>query len=103
MKTLRRDNKKMSEAKLAEMRDIWPLSMMLELSQKILDKGVIKGNDVIFSDKHRRKLLTYSSKIEPIIAKIKKTKGAEAEPLERVVNAWRERMHYFSSPVRKRS
>lgn len=103
MKRLKRNDKKESEMKLAEMRDVWPLSTMLELSQKILDKGVIQGNDVVFSDEHRRKLLSYSSKIEPILAKIKRAKGAEAEPLERVVNAWREKMHYFSGYARNRS
>ena len=100
MKRSTKQNKKVSDLKLAEMRDIWPLSTMLELSQKILNKGVIKGNEVVFSDEHRKKLLSYSSRIEPILAKIKKTKGAEAEPLERVVNAWREKMHCFSGDER---
>jgi hypothetical protein len=95
MKTSASNGKKTAESRLAEMQEVWPLSTMLELSQKILDKGVIKGNEVVLSDKDRKKLLSYSAKIEPILAKIKKTQGTEAEPLERVIHAWREKMHYF--------
>ena len=85
------------------MRDLWPLSTMLELSQKILNKGVIRGNHVVFSEEHRKKLLSYSAKIEPILVRIKETQGAKAEPLERVVNAWREKMHCLSVNARTRS
>lgn len=103
MKTSKRNDQKRSETKLAEMRDVWPLSTMLELSQKILDKGVIKGNKVVFSEEDRKKLLLYSTKIEPILAKIKETQGAKAEPLERVVNAWREKMYCLSVKTGTRS
>lgn len=103
MRTSKRNDKKGSEAKLSEMRDVWPLSTMLELSQKILNKGVIRGNEIVFSEEHRKKLLLYSTKIEPIIAKIKETQGAKAKPLERVINAWREKMHCLSGDTRRRS
>jgi L-rhamnose isomerase len=93
---LTQKSEKIAELKVAEIREVWPLKTMLELSQRIVDKGVIKGNKVILSAKDRKKLLSYRSKIEPILARIKRSKGAEAEPIERAIHAWREKMQYFS-------
>jgi len=93
---------KLEALKLAEMQDAWQLNTMLELSQKILDKGIIVGNRVVLSDRDRKKLLSYSLKIEPILEKIKQVRGHDAEPLESVIHAWREKVHYYSRHSGKR-
>jgi hypothetical protein len=95
MKTSKRNLGNVDELKLARMREIWPLRMVIELSQKILDKGVIKGNEVIFSAEDRKKLLFYSSKIEPMFTQIKQTPRTDIEPLERVIDDLREKIYHF--------
>lgn len=94
---------KKSEPEVTKLWEVWPLSTMLELSQKILDKGVVRGNEVFLPERDRRKLLSYSAKIEPILQRIKATQGEQAEPLERVIHAWREKMQYFGRHANKRS
>jgi hypothetical protein len=103
MKTSKRGSGKTDELKLAKMREIWPLRMAIELSQKILDKGVIQGNEVIFSDQDRKKLLHYSSRIEPMFTQIKQTPRTDIEPLERVIDDLREKIYQFSKSPTKRS
>lgn len=96
-----KNGKKTAASKLAEQREVWPLSMIIELSQKILDKGVVKGDQVLFSEKDRERLLSYSSKIEPILSKIRRSRGVEIRPLERVVDELREKIQHFSKSQNK--
>lgn len=103
MKTSNRNAKKAMELKMAEMREIWPLRMLIQLAKKTLDKGVIKGNEIIFSAEDRRKLLFYSSKIEPMFTKIKQTPRTDIEPLERVIDELRGKIYQFSKKAYKRS
>jgi len=103
MKTSRSVAEKSERLKLAEMQDAWQLSTMLELSQKILDKGVIVGHKIVLSENDRKKLLSYSSKIEPILEKIRQIQGHDAEPLECVIHAWREKIQYYSRHSGKKS
>lgn len=95
--------KKTIELKMSEMREVWPLTMLIQLAKKTLDKGVIKGNEVIFSAEDRKKLLFYSSKIEPMFTKIKQTPRTDVEPLERVIDELREKIYRFSKNTCKRS
>lgn len=103
MRTSKKGGKKSAELKLAEEREVWPLSMLIELSQKVLNKGVIRGNEVFFSEKDRARLLSYSSKIEPILSKIKRTRRMKVKPLERVIDELREKIYHFSRKERQGS
>lgn len=98
MKMSKRKGKKREELRPEQIRDLWPLSMMIQLSQKILTKGLVKGDGVVFSEEDRKKLLSYSSKIKPMLEKIKQTHGAEVGPLERVIDDLREKIDHFSHP-----
>lgn len=91
------------ELKLAKMRETWPLRMVIALSEKILDKGVVKGNEVIYSEEDRKKLLIYRSKIEPMLAQIKRASRADIEPLERVIDDLRDKIHQYSKETQKRA
>lgn len=103
MRTSNRNATKTMELKMAEMREVWPLRMLIQLAKKTLDKGVIKGNEVIFSVEDRKKLLFYSSKIEPMFTKIKQTPRGDIEPLERVIDDLRDKIYQFSKSTAKRS
>ena len=103
METWKRNVENNDELKLANMRESWPLRMVIELSKKILDKGVIKGSEVIYSQEDRKKLLLYCSKMEPMFTQIKRTPGMDVEPLERVINDLREKIYHFSKNTAKRS
>lgn len=101
MTTPKRNTGNVDESKLAKMRELWPLRMVLELSQKILDKGVIHGNEVVYSAEDRKKLLLYSSKIEPMFTQIKQTQRTDIEPLERVIDDLRGKIFQFSKSTKR--